>query len=100
MRVTKRGRYDVKYYYDHLDRLAARKDNFGNITQFLYTNHQRPNEVNDAFLFSLNIKLTLSLITMYKNLIVKIIVVKFFKCVIQSVFYKSTEVVSCLIFTI
>lgn len=51
MRVTKRGRYDVKYYYDHLDRLAARKDNFGNITQFLYTNHQRPNEVNDAFLF-------------------------------------------------
>lgn len=45
VRATKRGRFDVRYYYDHLDRLAARKDNYGNVTQFFYTNHQRPHEV-------------------------------------------------------
>ena len=45
MRATRRGRFDVRYYYDHLDRLATRKDNYGNVTQFFYTNHQRPNEV-------------------------------------------------------
>lgn len=46
VRATKRGRFDVKYYYDHLDRLATRKDNYGNVTQFFYTNHQRPNQVS------------------------------------------------------
>jgi YD repeat-containing protein len=45
VRATKRGRFDVRYYYDHLDRLATRKDNYGNVTQFFYTNHQRPSEV-------------------------------------------------------
>lgn len=45
MRATRRGRFDVRYYYDHIDRLATRKDNYGNVTQFFYTNHQRPNEV-------------------------------------------------------
>ncbi|KAL1116307.1 hypothetical protein AAG570_005802 [Ranatra chinensis] len=45
VRATKRGRFDVRYYYDHLDRLSARKDNYGNVTQFFYTNHVRPNEV-------------------------------------------------------
>jgi len=45
VRATRRGRFDVRYYYDHLDRLATRKDNYGNVTQFFYTNHQRPNEV-------------------------------------------------------
>lgn len=46
VRATKRGRFDVRYFYDHMDRLASRKDNYGNVTQFFYTNHQRPNEVN------------------------------------------------------
>ncbi|KAG8307286.1 hypothetical protein J6590_024932 [Homalodisca vitripennis] len=48
-RATKRGRFDVRYYYDHLDRLATRKDNYGNVTQFFYTNHQRPNEVSQIY---------------------------------------------------
>ncbi|KAK6619588.1 hypothetical protein RUM43_012345 [Polyplax serrata] len=45
VRATKRGRFDVRYYYDHLDRLSSRKDNYGNVTQFFYTNHERPNEI-------------------------------------------------------
>ncbi|KAG8234383.1 hypothetical protein J437_LFUL015147, partial [Ladona fulva] len=45
-RATKRGRFDVRYFYDHKDRLAARKDNYGNVTQFFYANHERPNEVS------------------------------------------------------
>jgi len=45
LRATRRGRFDVRYYYDHLDRLATRKDNYENVTHFFYTNHQRPNEV-------------------------------------------------------
>ncbi|XP_075213771.1 teneurin-a transmembrane protein [Lycorma delicatula] len=49
VRATKRGRFDVKYYYDHLDRLATRKDNYGNVTQFFYTNHQRPNQVSHIY---------------------------------------------------
>ncbi|XP_023702268.1 teneurin-a isoform X2 [Cryptotermes secundus] len=49
VRATKRGRFDVRYYYDHLDRLATRKDNYGNVTQFFYTNHQRPNEVSQIY---------------------------------------------------
>ena len=52
MRATRRGRFDVRYYYDHLDRLATRKDNYGNVTQFFYTNHQRPNEVCPSILTS------------------------------------------------
>ncbi|XP_073995971.1 teneurin-a transmembrane protein isoform X3 [Rhodnius prolixus] len=49
IRATKRGRFDVRYYYDHLDRLATRKDNYGNVTQFFYTNHQRPDEVTHIY---------------------------------------------------
>ncbi|XP_049862885.1 teneurin-a isoform X3 [Schistocerca gregaria] len=49
VRATKRGRFDVRYYYDHLDRLATRKDNYGNVTQFFYTNHMRPNEVSQIY---------------------------------------------------
>lgn len=45
VRAAKRGRFDVRYFYDHLDRLSSRKDNYGNVTQFFYTNHERPNEV-------------------------------------------------------
>ena len=50
IRASKRGRFKVDYYYDHLDRLSTRKDNFGNITQFFYTNHQRPDEVSRDFI--------------------------------------------------
>jgi hypothetical protein len=32
----KKGRFDVEYFYDHENRLMARKDNHGNTTQFLY----------------------------------------------------------------
>lgn len=46
IRAIKRGRFDVRYFYDHLNRLSTRKDNFGNVTQFFYTNHKNPNEVS------------------------------------------------------
>ncbi|XP_008203483.1 teneurin-a isoform X4 [Nasonia vitripennis] len=49
VRATKRGRFDVRYYYDHLDRLAARKDNYGNVTQFFYNNQKRPYEVSQIY---------------------------------------------------
>ncbi|XP_024941633.1 teneurin-a isoform X3 [Cephus cinctus] len=49
VRATKRGRFDVRYYYDHLDRLATRKDNYGNVTQFFYNNQQRPHEVSQIY---------------------------------------------------
>ncbi|KAL7300753.1 hypothetical protein TKK_0006730 [Trichogramma kaykai] len=49
VRATKRGRFDIKYYYDHLDRLSARKDNYGNVTQFFYNNQQRPYEVSQIY---------------------------------------------------
>lgn len=35
-RIWKNGRFDVEYFYDHENRLVARKDNHGNTTQFLY----------------------------------------------------------------
>ncbi|XP_057656218.1 teneurin-a isoform X3 [Diorhabda carinulata] len=49
VRATKRGRFDVRYYYDHMDRLSARKDNFGNVTQFFYNNILRPREVSQIY---------------------------------------------------
>ncbi|XP_074032255.1 teneurin-a transmembrane protein isoform X2 [Leptinotarsa decemlineata] len=49
VRATKRGRFDVRYFYDHMDRLSARKDNFGNVTQFFYNNQQRPGEVSQIY---------------------------------------------------
>ncbi|XP_046747873.1 teneurin-a isoform X4 [Diprion similis] len=49
VRAMKRGRFDVRYYYDHLDRLATRKDNYGNVTQFFYNNQQRPHEVSQIY---------------------------------------------------
>ncbi|KAH0999481.1 hypothetical protein HUJ04_001365 [Dendroctonus ponderosae] len=48
-RATKRGRFDVRYFYDHLDRLLVRKDNFGNVTQFFYNNDQAPREVSQIY---------------------------------------------------
>ncbi|XP_057340739.1 teneurin-a isoform X2 [Microplitis mediator] len=49
IRATKKGRFDVRYYYDHLDRLATRKDNYGNVTQFFYNNQKRPHEVSQIY---------------------------------------------------
>ncbi|XP_033329180.2 teneurin-a transmembrane protein isoform X3 [Megalopta genalis] len=49
VRASKRGRFDVRYYYDHLDRLATRKDNYGNVTQFFYNNQKRPHEVSQIY---------------------------------------------------
>ncbi|XP_043256177.1 teneurin-a isoform X2 [Colletes gigas] len=49
VRATKRGRFDIRYYYDHLDRLATRKDNYGNVTQFFYNNQKRPHEVSQIY---------------------------------------------------
>ncbi|XP_058985366.1 teneurin-a isoform X3 [Musca domestica] len=49
VRATKRGRFDVRYYYDHMKRLTTRKDNFGNVTQFFYNNQQRPFEVSQIY---------------------------------------------------
>lgn len=49
VRATKRGRFDVRYYYDHLNRLTTRKDNFGNVTQFFYNNQERQMEVSQIY---------------------------------------------------
>ncbi|CRK90588.1 CLUMA_CG004290, isoform A [Clunio marinus] len=49
VRAFKKGRFDVRYFYDHLDRLSVRKDNFGNVTQFFYNNQDRTNEVSQIY---------------------------------------------------
>ncbi|KRT82794.1 hypothetical protein AMK59_4421, partial [Oryctes borbonicus] len=49
VRATKRGRFDIRYYYDHLDRLSTRKDNYGNVTQFFYNNQERTREVSQIY---------------------------------------------------
>lgn len=49
IRATKKGRFDVRYFYDHLNRMTVRKDNFGNVTQFFYNNQERPNELSHIY---------------------------------------------------
>lgn len=49
VRAIKKGRFDVRYFYDHLNRLTTRKDNFGNVTQFFYNNQDRPSEVSQIY---------------------------------------------------
>lgn len=49
IRAVKKGRFDVRYFYDHLNRLSTRKDNFGNVTQFFYNNQDRPYEVSQIY---------------------------------------------------
>ncbi|XP_050083154.1 teneurin-a isoform X2 [Anopheles aquasalis] len=49
IRATKRGRFDIRYFYDHLNRLITRKDNFGNVTQFFYTNQRRRSEISHIY---------------------------------------------------
>lgn len=49
VRAMKKARFDVRYFYDHLNRLTTRKDNFGNVTQFFYNNQERLNEVSQIY---------------------------------------------------
>ena len=49
VRVAKPGRYNIIYVYDHDDRLIARKDNFGNVTQFLYQDPRHPDRVTQIY---------------------------------------------------
>ncbi|XP_059486301.1 teneurin-a isoform X2 [Neocloeon triangulifer] len=49
VRASKKGRFDIRYFYDHMDRLSTRKDNYGNVTQFFYTNQDRPDEVSQIY---------------------------------------------------
>jgi teneurin len=49
VRAVKKSRFDVRYFYDHLNRLAVRKDNQNNVTQFFYNNQERPFEVSQIY---------------------------------------------------
>lgn len=49
VRATQTGRYDVWYYYDSEDRLIARKDHFGNVTQFFYANPNLKQQVTHIY---------------------------------------------------
>ncbi|XP_071524011.1 teneurin-a-like [Panulirus ornatus] len=49
VRAAKSGRFNIRYLYDHEDRLVARKDNFGNVTQFLYTDQRHPDKVTHIY---------------------------------------------------
>ncbi|XP_028967535.1 teneurin-m [Galendromus occidentalis] len=44
-----RGKYEVKYFYDAQNRLAMRKDHFGNMTQFFYADLTRPHLVTHIY---------------------------------------------------
>ncbi|XP_031628947.1 teneurin-a isoform X5 [Contarinia nasturtii] len=49
VRAQKRGRFDIHYYYDHMNRLITRKDNYGNVTQFFYNNKERLHQVSQIY---------------------------------------------------
>ncbi|CAG9802441.1 unnamed protein product [Chironomus riparius] len=49
IRATKKGRFDVRYFYDHMNRLVVRKDNVNNVTQFFYNNQERPYEISQIY---------------------------------------------------
>ncbi|XP_037803536.1 teneurin-a-like [Penaeus monodon] len=49
VRAAKSGRFNIRYMYDHENRLVARKDNFGNVTQFLYTDQRHPDQVTHIY---------------------------------------------------
>lgn len=44
-----RGKYEVKFFYDAQNRLAMRKDHFGNMTQFFYADLKRPHLVTHIY---------------------------------------------------
>ncbi|XP_037506550.1 teneurin-m isoform X1 [Rhipicephalus sanguineus] len=45
----RRGRYEVRYFYDARSRLAMRKDHLGNLTQFFYADPARPTLVTHVY---------------------------------------------------
>lgn len=49
VQAAKPGRFIIKYLYDHDDRLIARKDNFGNVTQFLYQDTRNTDKVTQIY---------------------------------------------------
>jgi YD repeat-containing protein len=49
IRATKKGRFDIRYFYDHMNRLVVRRDNLNNVTQFFYNNQNRPYEVSQIY---------------------------------------------------
>ena len=48
-KAWKAGRFEVDYFYDHHDRLVARKDNHGNSTQFFYGDVNHPDLVTHVY---------------------------------------------------
>ncbi|XP_040063442.2 teneurin-m [Ixodes scapularis] len=46
---TRRGKYEVRYFYDARSRLAMRKDHFGNMTQFFYADPANPRLVTHVY---------------------------------------------------
>lgn len=46
---TRRGKYEVRYFYDARSRLAMRKDHFGNMTQFFYADPAKPHLVTHVY---------------------------------------------------
>ncbi|XP_064481434.1 teneurin-m-like isoform X2 [Ornithodoros turicata] len=46
---TRRGKYEVRYFYDARNRLAMRKDHFGNMTQFFYADPAKPSLVTHVY---------------------------------------------------
>ncbi|XP_065207120.1 teneurin-a isoform X2 [Planococcus citri] len=49
VRAIKRGRFDVRYYYDHMGRMVTRKDNYGNVTQYFYTHPENPSLITHIY---------------------------------------------------
>ena len=49
IKAAKPGRFSIDYLYDHEERLVARKDNFGNVTQFQYQNPRHPDRVTHIY---------------------------------------------------
>lgn len=49
IRAVKPERFAISYLYDHERRLIARKDNFGNVTQFQYQDPRHPDRVTHIY---------------------------------------------------
>ncbi|KAF2364558.1 YD repeat [Trinorchestia longiramus] len=48
-KAVKPERFTINYLYDHERRLIARKDNFGNVTQFQYQDPRHPDRVTHIY---------------------------------------------------
>ena len=49
VKAVKPERFTINYMYDHDQRLIARKDNFGNVTQFQYQDMRHPDRVTHIY---------------------------------------------------